>query len=258
MTSFPQGLLRCWAATAVVLALAACESTSQKIGKNAIPAVQYVAGDSGQGQPVEDGSLSYLLQPGDQVDVKFYYHPELNENLIVGPDSRVAMQLIGELKVDGMSTQQLSDELTRRYAKTLRNSQATVILRKYAMPRVYVAGEVGQPTAHALEGGRLTAFQAIVQSGGFRKSAERSNVVVLRNSASGKPVFIKLDLQAHLEQDGQADILLKPYDIVYVPQKRISEIADFFDEYFNKIVPIYRNLGFSFNYALRNEVRVLP
>lgn len=258
MTPFPQSLLRCWAAAAAVLALAACESTSQKIGQKAIPAPQYMALDSGQGQPVEGGALSYLLQPGDQVDVKFYYHPELNEQLIVGPDSLVALQLIGELKVDGMSTQRLSDELTRRYAKTLRNSQATVILRKFAMPRVFVAGEVAQPTAHALEGGRLTAFQAIVQSGGFRKSAERSNVVVLRNSGSGKPVFIKLDLQAHLEQDQQADILLKPYDIVFVPQKRISEVADFFDEYFNKIVPIYRNLGFSFNYALRNEVRVLP
>lgn len=246
---FP-GLMRGGAVVVALLALSACASASKKIGQHAIPAPQYNAAEAGPGQPVEGAVLSYQLQPGDQIDIKLYYHPELNEQMIVGPDNRVALQLIGEVSTDGMSTQQLSDDLTKRYARTLRNSQATVSLRKYALPRVFVAGEVVQPTAHALEGGRLTAFQAIIQSGGFRKSAERSNVVVLRNSGGGKALFIKLDLQAHLEQEVQADLLLKPYDIVFVPQKRISEVADFFEEYFNKIVPLYRNLGFSLFYNL--------
>ena len=255
---------RSWRSRATLLAVVAlagltgCESTSEKIGQRALPAAQYVAAQASAPQEVQGATLSYQLQPGDQVDIKFYYHPELNEQIVIGPDNKMAMQLIGELSTENLSTLQLSEELTRRYAKTLKNSQATVILRKYASPRVFVAGEVAQPTAHALEAGRLTAFQAIIQSGGFRKSAERSNVVVLRSSGSGKPEFIKLDLQGHLEQSVDADILLKPYDIVYVPQKRISEVADFFDEYFNKIVPIYRNLGFSFTYNLRNNVQITP
>ncbi len=99
----------------------------------------------------------------------------------------------------------------------------------------------------------MTAFQAIVQSGGFRKGAERANVIVLRAGGAGTPQFIKLDLQAHLKQTADADILLRPYDIVYVPQKRIAEVADFFEEYFDKIVPIYRNLGFSFVYDVNNR-----
>lgn len=255
---------RPWRGTAAVLAalslmgLTACESTSEKIGQRATPASQYIAAQASAPQEVQGASLSYQLQPGDQIHIKFFYHPELNEELVIGPDNKIAMQLIGELSTENLSTQQLSEELTQRYGKTLKNSQATVILRKYASPRIFVAGEVAQPTAHALEAGRLTAFQAIIQSGGFRKSAERGNVVVLRSSGSGKPEFIKLDLQGHLEQSVDADILLKPYDIVYVPQKRISEVADFFDEYFNKIVPIYRNLGFSFTYNLRNQVQVNP
>ena len=81
-------------------------------------------------------------------------------------------------------------------------------------------------------------------------------MVVLRNSGSGQPVFIKLDLQGHLEQTVQADIVLRPYDIVYVPQTRIAEVAEFFDEYINKILPIYKNMGLSFNYAIRTDVQV--
>lgn len=247
----------CWCfGAAVTLALASCESTSARIGQHAISAPDYEASIAANGKPVESGELRYHLQPGDQIDVKFYYNPELNEQLTIGPDHLIALQLIDEINVNGMSPRQLADELARRYARTLRNPKVTVMLRKYAMPRIYVAGEVVQPTAHALDAGQLTALQAIVQSGGFRKSAERSTIIVLRNSGNDKLVFIKLDLQGHLEQTVKADLLLKPYDIVYVPQKRISEVADFFDEYINKIVPIYRNLGFSFNYAVRTEVQV--
>ena len=245
-----------WSLLAGILILTGCESTSRQIGQNAVPAANYAEELAAQPQEVDAAEIVYHLQPGDVVDVKFYHHPELNEQLIIGPDNKVAMQVIGELNVNGMSTGKLSDALTTRYAATLRNPKATVMLRKYAQPRIYVAGEVAQPGAQPFEGARLTALQAIVQSGGFRKGAERGNVVVLRNSGTGKPVFIKLDLQGHLEQTVQADILLRPYDVVYVPQKRIAEVAEFFDEYFNKIVPIYRNMGFNFTYDIRNRVQV--
>ncbi len=253
MTQHPSRIIATLLFAATSL-LAGCVNTAQNVGQHAVPAA-YMAQDS-DGKKIEGGSLSYQLQPGDQIDIKFYYNPELNEHALVGPDGRIALQLIGELNVSGMSTQGLSDELTARYGKTLRNPQATVILRKYALARVFVSGEVNAPSAHTLDAGPLTALQAIAQSGGFRKGAERSNVVVLRNSASGQPVFIKLDMQGHLEQAVQADILLRPYDIVFVPQKRIAEVAEFFEEYINKIVPLYRNMGFYFNYSLRDKVEV--
>jgi protein involved in polysaccharide export with SLBB domain len=250
----PNRHLPLWALLLPAL-LVGCESTNVNIGQRAIPAPEYVA-RAADFKPVDGVSLQYQLQPGDAVEVKFYYHSDLNEQLVIGPDNLVALQLVGEVNTAGMSPRQLGEELSRRYAATLRNPQATVILRKYALPRIYVAGEVANPTAHALDAAPMTALQAIIQSGGFRKGAERGNVVVLRNSGSGNPVFIKLDLQGHLEQNTQADILLRPYDIVFVPQKRIAEVAEFFDEYVNKIVPLYRNMGFAFTYNLRNQVVV--
>jgi protein involved in polysaccharide export with SLBB domain len=249
----------------VAIGLTGCASTNEKIGQNATPAAEltpqarsaaasFVTPD---GKPVEGAELSYQLQPGDQVDVKFYFHPELNEQLLIGPDHRVALQLVGEINTYGLSPRALAAELTQRYAKTLRNPEATVILRKYAITRIFVAGEVNNPQAHAMDGGPLTALQAISQSGGFRRGAERANVIVLRNSGSGQPSFIRLDLQGHLEQAVQADLVLRPYDIVYVPQKRIAEVAEFFDEYLGKILPLYRNLGFSFTYSLRDRSTVV-
>ena len=252
--------------------LAGCQSTSQRVGQYAIPAEKIFAQDAYQAsakagasapdartsepiteQVIKGATLSYQLQPGDVVDVKFYYNPDLNEQLVVGPDGKVALQIIGEVDTSGLSPAQLAKQLTRRYADTLRKPEATVILRKYALPRIYVAGEVINPSAQAIDSGRLTALQAIIQSGGFRKSAERQNVIILRQSGTLQPVFIKLDLQAQLEQTAVTDLPLKPYDIVFVPQKRIAEVAEFFDEYVSKIIPLYRNMGLSFNYDLHRE-----
>jgi polysaccharide export outer membrane protein len=241
--------------------LGGCQSMSQKIGQFARPSPALAASAPQPAQPTEqlipNASLTYQLQPGDVVDVKFYYNADLNEQLVIGPDGKVALQLIGEVNTAGLSPAQLATLLTQRYSSMLRKPDATVILRKYALPRIYVAGEVINPSAHALDAGALTALQAIIQSGGFKHGAERHNVIVLRHSGTGQPTFIKVDLQAHLEQTAQSDLPLKPYDIVFVPQRRIAEVADFFDEYVGKIIPLYRNMGLSLNYNLKSTERVI-
>ena len=44
-----------------------------------------------------------------------------------------------------------------RYRKELRQPDITVILRKYAAPKIFVSGEVARPGSQALEAGGLTA-----------------------------------------------------------------------------------------------------
>jgi len=38
----------------------------------------------------------YVIQPGDELDVKFFYNPDLNELVTVRPDGRISLQLVGE------------------------------------------------------------------------------------------------------------------------------------------------------------------
>lgn len=204
------------------------------------------------------GQLQYLLQTGDVLDVKFFYNPELNESVIVRPDGGISLQLVGDLVAAGATPAELSTQLRRRYGAFLQRPEVTVIVRKYGAQKVYVAGEVNTPGPIPIEGRPITALEAVLASGGFRPTAARDSVVVLRNEGGPQPVFIKLDLQAHLEQVRAEDMVLRPYDVVYVPQTSIGEVAQFFDLYLNKIFPIYRNLGFSFLYSLNGGVKVAP
>jgi hypothetical protein len=42
--------------------------------------------------PGVDG-VDYLIQIGDQLDIKFFYNPTLNEQITVRPDGRISLQL---------------------------------------------------------------------------------------------------------------------------------------------------------------------
>jgi protein involved in polysaccharide export with SLBB domain len=103
--------------------LGGCQSMSQKIGQFARPSPALAASAPQPAQPTEqlipNASLTYQLQPGDVVDVKFYYNADLNEQLVIGPDGKVALQLIGEVNTAGLSPAQLATLLTQRYSSML-------------------------------------------------------------------------------------------------------------------------------------------
>jgi len=74
----------------------------------------------------------YKIQYGDQLDIKFLYNPELNENLPVRPDGRITLQLVGDLMVVDMTPTQLAEALKARYATEVRKPEITVIVRQFA------------------------------------------------------------------------------------------------------------------------------
>ncbi len=39
---------------------------------------------------------AYRIQAGDEIEVRFFYNPELNDRVIVRPDGFISLQLIGE------------------------------------------------------------------------------------------------------------------------------------------------------------------
>jgi protein involved in polysaccharide export with SLBB domain len=86
----------------------------------------------------------YIIQPGDQLDIKFFYNPELNENVTVRPDGLISLQLVDEVHASGLTPAQLDDLLTQKYSRELKKPMVTVIMRSFTMQRVYVGGEVNR------------------------------------------------------------------------------------------------------------------
>lgn len=193
----------------------------------------------------------YLLGRSDRLAVKFFYTPELNEEVVVRPDGRISLQLVGDVPAAGRTPVQVAEDLRRLYQPFVQVRDVAVIVREPASAKAYVGGEVYQPTMLPIDGA-TSLIDAIIMAGGVRDTAELGSVVLLRPGAE-KPQAYLVNVQNALR--GEAPVpALQPYDVVYVPKSAIAEVGKFVDLYINRIVP--RNATFSAFYNINPELAV--
>jgi protein involved in polysaccharide export with SLBB domain len=216
---------------ALVSLLAACASVTEPLP----PPPQI-----GIGPPAEQPA--YRLQPGDVIEVHILSNPELNEQVVVAPDNRVTFQFAPGLTVGGRSLQQVTDMLNHAYQTTTKND-LQVVLRSQVGTRCYVTGEVTAPT-EVVTNGPISALSAITRAGGFKITAQRTEVVLMRRDEDNKPHLYALNLLAAMQgKDPNADVLLQPYDVLYVPRDRISNVSLVFERIRNAI-PLSSSFGY--------------
>jgi len=188
----------------------------------------------------------YRIQPGDQLDIKFFYNPELNELLIpVRPDGRISLQLVGELTAAGLTPTELSRTLEEKYAVELKKPQIAVILRSFAGQMVFVDGEVNRAGLVNLVGA-MTILQSISQGGGFKDTARPYEVVVIRRGSDHKPIIQTVNLEKAIDGTDMAqDIFLRPFDIVYVPKSPIANVNLWVYQYITSVIPFSIGAGYT-------------
>src|SRR5438876_823983 len=83
-----------------------------------------------------------------------------------------------------------------------------------------VGGEVKSPSIETMKGS-LTLLQSILQAGGFLPSANKQQILVLRQARDGKFRAFQHDISKVL-QNQEGEIYLRRRDIVYVPKSQIA------------------------------------
>jgi polysaccharide export outer membrane protein len=191
----------------------------------------------------------YQLQPGDELDIRFYYNPELNTSVLIRPDGRISLPLANEVQAAGQTPAELSQRLRSAYERELRRPELTVIVRSFNSQKVFVGGEVASPgVVQAL--GPLTVLQSVTQAGGFKETARINEVLVIRRDPSAQePIVIPVDISAVVDgtQTGQ-DIALMPFDVVYVPKSSIANVNKFVDQYIRQNIPFGFGLTYGFGF----------
>jgi len=190
----------------------------------------------------------YVIRPGDTLDIRFYYHADHNQdNVLVRPDGKIDLPLIGEVKAADRTPGDLSRELVQRYASNLRAPEIAVRVKTEGIPyqpRVYVGGEVFKPGFVNLRPG-MTVTQAVIEAGGPRDTAALDSVVLLRKVAEPneyKPS--RLDLAQVLEGRNSSDnIELGAADIVVLPKSEIAKLNVIVEQYIIKMIPFRFSLS---------------
>jgi polysaccharide biosynthesis/export protein len=169
----------------------------------------------------------YRLQPGDVLDIQFRYSPEFNQTVTVQPDGYVSLEISGDLKVAGMTVDQMRQAVLKRASARLQDPIATVILKEFQRPYFVVAGEVTQPGKIEMRE-RVTALQAIMLAGGMKETARSSQIVVFRKINSEMAEVKLLNLKSiKRTSDLENDLTLQAGDMVYVPRNKLSKIERF-------------------------------
>lgn len=203
-----------------------------------------------KGPPVYKEAKEYYIQPGDNLDIKFFYNPELNENVTVRPDGKISLQLLDEIQAAGLTPARLDEILTKKYSSELKQTSITVILRSFEGQKIYVGGEVNSPQVINIVG-RVNVLQAIFDAGGFKADAKLSNVMIISRDPDHRPLVREVNLEKALEGEfSEGEYLLKPFDIVYVPKTRLGKVDLFITHIYRFIPP---NIGLGFGYELHNE-----
>lgn len=193
---------------------------------------------------------TYRILPGDQLTLKFYYHPELNTEAWVRPDGFISLELIGEVRASGHTPAGLDSLIEYRYERYLKQAEAMVAVKSSVAQKVYVGGEVQRPQMLPLNG-ELSLLAAIFQAEGFKASANPSKVILLRNDPQRGPLIMRLDIKGALQgKNFEGSLPLQPFDVVYVPKSGIAKVDLFVDQFIENLLPTQTINGFAYIYFL--------
>ena len=105
----------------------------------------------------ESADSPVLLGPGDVLEVRFLYTPELNVTQVVRPDGQIALQMIGDVTAQGKTPAQLTAHLLQRYADHLKDPEIVVLVQSLYDRSVFVGGQVINPSMIEMPA-RMTAI----------------------------------------------------------------------------------------------------
>jgi polysaccharide biosynthesis/export protein len=172
--------------------------------------------------------LRYRLQPNDVIEVQYRYTPEFNQTASVQPDGFVSLQLIGDVKLAGLTLDQARGAILDRASERLRDPDVSILLKDYEKSHFVVGGEVANPGRFELRGS-ITALEAIAIAGGFKTATARHSQVILFRRINNETGEAKILDVKHLMNTANLheDIALRPGDMLLVPQNKISKIERF-------------------------------
>lgn len=154
------------------------------------------------------------VSPADTLTIVVLGEEDLSLELRVEAGGTIKFPLLGNVEVSGKTTAEVATILEKKLnADYLVNPQVTINVKEYRSATVAVIGEVQTPGAIPLPFERaMDILEAIANSGGFTKTANKSRIDLTRK---GKTTRLKFeDLLKVTDQEKK--IWLDPGDVINV------------------------------------------
>ncbi|HYR41486.1 MAG TPA: polysaccharide biosynthesis/export family protein [Terriglobia bacterium] len=161
------------------------------------------------------GESEFKLGPDDVIEVFVYKEPELSPTVVVRPDGKISLPLIGELSVTGKTAVELQKEIGQRLAQYIAEPAVNVIVKEVNSAKVSVLGEVKTPGMYKIKD-RATVLDAVALAGGFTEYAKRDKVTLIRFEPGGQQRRFQLNVEDQIKGRKGDLFFILPYDKIYV------------------------------------------
>lgn len=119
---------------------------------------------------------TYVLGVGDQIALSVYGETDLSHEYAINPAGSIDVPLIGAVKAQGMTIEQLTAQIRQRLSDGyLRNPSVTGTILTYRP--FYILGEVNKPGQFAYQSG-MTLPSAVALAGGYSYRAQQNYVFI--------------------------------------------------------------------------------
>lgn len=175
---------------------------------------------------------NYEIGAEDILKITVYGHNDLMQAVVVQSDGTFMFPLIGRVKADGLTPEELEKKLAVLLGEGfIRNPQVTVVVQEYRSKTVFVVGEVARPGNYPLSESR-TVVEVLSRAGPLLPTAA-AEVIVLRpeepvrgplpppepdSNGAAKAQVIRVSLRDIQAGDLTQNVILQPDDTVLVPQ----------------------------------------
>ena len=176
-------------------------------------ALLLVAAVSAAAAPAAD---TYLLQPGDVLQVSVWKEAELSGEILVRPDGGISLPLVGDIPAAGHSTEEVRTVLDQRLRQYVPDPAVTVSVKQTQGNQIFVIGKVNRPGQYPMIR-PVDVMQALSLAGGPTPFASLNKIRILRRQGD-REIAIAFHYSAvEHGHDLQQNIVLQSGDTVVVP-----------------------------------------
>ena len=159
---------------------------------------------------------SYLVQPGDILQISVWKEKDLEREVLVRPDGGLTFPLAGDIQATNKTMEQVRKEIVTKLTRYIPDPVVTVAAKQTIGNKIYVVGKVNRPGEYVASR-YVDVMQAIGMAGGLNPFAAANDIVILRR-ANG--VETAIPFKYGQVEDGRKlkqNILLQSGDVVVVP-----------------------------------------
>jgi polysaccharide export outer membrane protein len=150
---------------------------------------QSAPGPGGKTEPgVGVDRAAYIIGPEDQLNITVWEDSHFNASVMVRPDGKISLPLVGEIKAIGLTPLQLEAAINEALKEFLVLRHSNVQIMAVRSKKIYFDGD-GIANTGAMElVVPIQLLEAISAKGGFKEFADKKHVRILRDGKTFKTV----------------------------------------------------------------------